>query len=64
MNPPSFCQVFFNFFEPRYVMLTRRIEEDGTKVYGYSDEYPPKVGGFGQVVDVAALESQTRSSRT
>jgi len=45
------------FFEPRYTWLARRIEDvrsepEASARYGYADEYPPRVGTHGVLVEV------------
>mmetsp|Transcript_18518 Transcript_18518/g.57349 ORF Transcript_18518/g.57349 Transcript_18518/m.57349 type:complete len:223 (-) Transcript_18518:57-725(-) len=43
-------RVIFRFFEPRYVMMASQVEQ-GSRVYGYADSYPPKPGSLGTLVD-------------
>mmetsp|Transcript_165531 Transcript_165531/g.293141 ORF Transcript_165531/g.293141 Transcript_165531/m.293141 type:complete len:262 (+) Transcript_165531:34-819(+) len=50
-DPQERGTVVFNFFEPRYVMMAAEIEE-GNRIYGYTDAYPPKPGGLGTLIDV------------
>jgi len=45
------------FFEPRYVELARRVlPPKGDGQFGYSENYPPKVGGAGVLAKVEEFE--------